>query len=377
MHVRIPCGTNRSQFDSVALKSIPFCVKNLAHLCSVREFARLLLAQPAIVKARDIWIDVELRRELLHAETQRIDGLAFNHGRVHAVLAVQELDDVADAVTHSAVVLDNHVLHSLDKTTLDVTSFRRLNCSIDQTFSATHGVEKELLRSQTTQIRVLDETTRLGTEIILAKVRQCSAFETVRNTFSFYVLLSYTRNHLRNVQERTLRTGRHHHLDIVGIHKRVLRRVTSVITRLVQDLVHLLFERLLHRHTRLQLEFIVLCEFDDFLHVSFSLGDGVVNGEHCLVVRNGIRNADGETVVEHPVVDERLRLRDEPACGDGTPLFPGHVDQTATAATHSLLAQRPGEQFALFNSDTGVVHAESHVVGVLGPRTRAKQVHLR
>lgn len=69
-----------------------------------------------------------------------------------------------------------------------------------------------------------------------------------------------------------------------------------------------------------------MCEFDDFFYVSFSFGDGVVNGEYCFVVRNGIRNVDGEIVVEYLVVDECLCLRDEFVCGDGILFFLGYVD---------------------------------------------------
>ena len=59
-----------------------------------------------------------------------------------------------------------------------------------------HGVEEELGRCQTGEIRVLYETTGLGTVIVLDEVRQCSVAEAEGNTFTLDVLLPYTGNNL-------------------------------------------------------------------------------------------------------------------------------------------------------------------------------------
>ena len=219
MHVRVTRRTNLAKLDAILLELLPLGVENVANLGAMCELARLFIAHPALVETRNVGVNAEGVGKLVRAVTQRIEALTFDHRRVHTVLTVQELNDVADAVTHGAVVLDDDVFHRLDETSLNVTSLGRFNGGIDQTFAATHGVEEELLRGQTAQVRVFDETTRFWTEIILAKVRQSSPFEPVRDTFAFYVLLSDARNHLRNVKERALRTGRHHHLDVVGVHE--------------------------------------------------------------------------------------------------------------------------------------------------------------
>ena len=112
------------------------------------EIACLLVTKPALVEARHIRINLEHRGKLLRTKTQRVEHLALDHRGIHTVFAVQELDDITDTITYSTVILNDDVLHGLDETTLDVTSFRCLNRSVNQTFATTHGVEEELLRSQ-------------------------------------------------------------------------------------------------------------------------------------------------------------------------------------------------------------------------------------
>ena len=81
-----------------------------------------------------------------------IDTLVLNVGTVETILSVDELDDISEGVSHSAIIFDHDFLKSLDQLTLDVTGFGSLDSSIDQTFTTSHGVEEELGRSQATEV---------------------------------------------------------------------------------------------------------------------------------------------------------------------------------------------------------------------------------
>ena len=61
----------------------------------------------------------------------------------HAILTIQELDDDFTAGTHSAIILDHHVLEGLHQTTRDVTGICSLHSRIDQSFATAHCVEVE------------------------------------------------------------------------------------------------------------------------------------------------------------------------------------------------------------------------------------------
>ena len=73
--------------------------------------------------------------------------------------------------SYGTVVLHRRRLHTLNKSSLEVTGLRRLARRIDETLAATHRVEEELLRAETAKIRVLHKTARFGSQIILREVR--------------------------------------------------------------------------------------------------------------------------------------------------------------------------------------------------------------
>ena len=79
------------------------------------------------------------------------------------------------------------------------TSFGCLDGGINQSLSASHGVEVELCRSQAGQVRVLYEPPRLRPVIVLDEVRQRAVSEPKRDAFSLDVLLSHARNDLDTV----------------------------------------------------------------------------------------------------------------------------------------------------------------------------------
>jgi hypothetical protein len=54
---------------------------------------------------------------------------------------------------------------------LNVAGFRSFHCSINQTFTSTHCMEEEFLWCESSQIRVLDETTAFNSEISSSEMR--------------------------------------------------------------------------------------------------------------------------------------------------------------------------------------------------------------
>lgn len=113
-----------------------------------------------------------------------------------AILAITQLDHLVDGVAHCAVILHHHRLHRLDETTLDVTGLGSLDSCVDETLSASHGVEEELCWCQAGQVGVLYKASALRAVIILNEVRQCAVFEAKGDSFTLHVLLPHHSNNL-------------------------------------------------------------------------------------------------------------------------------------------------------------------------------------
>ena len=105
-------------------------------------------------------------------------------------------------------------------------------------------MEKEFLRSQTAQIRVLHKASALRPVVVLYEVRQRAILEQERDALAFHVLLPDAGDDLRNVDVGTFRPCRHHLLDVVGRFQARLSARAGVISCLVQHLIHLRLERL-------------------------------------------------------------------------------------------------------------------------------------
>ena len=365
------------QLLAVGAHLLPLQVQQSSLVHRVGEVVRLRLRHPPATEPGLVRVDEERLPELLAAVPQRVELLRLDVRRVHAVLAVQELNHVPRGVPHRAVVLDDDVLHRLHQTPLDVPRLGRLHRGVDETLAAAHGVEEELLRRQPAKVRVLHEPARLGAQIVLGEVRQRARVEPERDALPLDVLLPDARNHLRDVQERPLRARLHRHLDVVGVVQTRLRRVPRVVARLVQNLVHLLLERLVRRHPRLRVELVALVLVNHLPDVRLRLGDRVVDAVHRRVIRDGVADPDGEPVVQEPVVQEPLHLRHEPARRGGAPLLPDDVDQSAAAAPHRLFAQDARDELAALDAHARVLDAEVAVVVVLGPSARAEKAHVR
>lgn len=94
----------------------------------------------------------------------------------------------------------NFILHFLLRLHR-LTSLSCLDSCINQTLSASHGVEEEFCWCQAGQVGVLHKTSALRTVVILDEVRQCAMFEAKRDSLTLHVLLPHHSNNL-NKEER-------------------------------------------------------------------------------------------------------------------------------------------------------------------------------
>ena len=85
-------------------------------------------------------------------KSERVKILALNPYCIHTVFAVQELNNHTATSTERPVVVGHDSLHSLHKTTLNVSSLSCFTGRIDQTLTTTHGVKEEFLGRQTAKV---------------------------------------------------------------------------------------------------------------------------------------------------------------------------------------------------------------------------------
>ena len=160
----------------VVLKGFHFLIEqhlNLGVMLTIFGNLWLEVMQALIIETK-----VRVRRDhgeallkLRLGEGERVELLPLDPDSIHAVLTVQELNDLAAGGTKGTIVARHNGLHGFHQTTLDVTGLGRLTGSIDKTFTTTHGVEEKFLWTQTAQVRVFNESSTLGTKIVLGKVR--------------------------------------------------------------------------------------------------------------------------------------------------------------------------------------------------------------
>ena len=79
-----------------------------------------------------------------------------------------------------------------------LTCLCRFHSCINQTFSPSHSMEKELGRSKASQVWVFYETSWFWTIIVFDEVRKGSLPKSEGNTFTFNVLLTHTSNNLKS-----------------------------------------------------------------------------------------------------------------------------------------------------------------------------------
>ena len=96
------------------------------------------------------------------------------------------------------ILLDGQVFHSFDQPSLDVACAGSLDSRVDETFSASHGMEEQLLGSEPSEVGVLHEAARLRPQVILGEVGQRAAGEAKWNPLALHILLAHTSNHLQD-----------------------------------------------------------------------------------------------------------------------------------------------------------------------------------
>ena len=92
-------------------------------------------------------------------------------------------------------------------------------------------------------------------------------------------------------------------------------------------------------------------DWELFLYQSFDpleseahLGNDIADAVHGLRICHGVTNANGEAVLQQPVVDEVLSLGQEGAGGLGPLFHPDHMNERPSTGTQCLFAQRSSQQ---------------------------------
>ena len=141
-------------------------------------------AQCALLEATTAQIHTEAAAEFCIAQAMSNQLLALHHSTVNAILTICKFNHIVCRVAHRTIVANCNVLQRLDEAALDITRLSRFDRSINQTFTASHRVEEELMRRQATQVRVLDKPTALWCKVVFRKVRQSAMTEAERNTLT-------------------------------------------------------------------------------------------------------------------------------------------------------------------------------------------------
>mmetsp|Transcript_12899 Transcript_12899/g.36269 ORF Transcript_12899/g.36269 Transcript_12899/m.36269 type:complete len:465 (-) Transcript_12899:2165-3559(-) len=321
----------RTHHAQVVLECIKLGVDSLAGLDVCSQGVQGVGVQPVRPPARRVQVVAVLLVQVLVVELEGGKFLVLDPLPVHAVLAVQELDDVAAAVAHRPVVLDDHVLHGLHQAALDVARGGGLDSCVDETFPSSHGMKEKLLGREATKVGVLHKAAGLRAVIIGGEVRQRPPHEAIGDALALHVLLPHAGNHLGDVDEGALGAGRHHAFDVVVLLEGLLGDFAGVVAGLVENLVDLIFKGFHHCVARLRLQLVALELVDKDLHLLLGPGDGVIDDRHGFVVCYRVANADGEAVLEEPVVGGPLDKPNHFAAGRRAVLDPGDVDQRARA----------------------------------------------
>jgi len=237
----------------LAFKSLSVHMIFLTHLLQHKVANRIVkLAISSFTRAR--LRELTLLAHLSIRALQQINRQIFDALTCHAIFTVNKLDQMVTRCSHSTVILDHDIFESFDQSSRNVTSLGSLDSSVNQTFSTTHSVEVKLRWSKSTQIAALDEAFRLGSKVILGEVRQGSLVESEWDSLTFDILLAYTSHDLRNVDVATLGACTDHISEPVGQAQSIESDVARLVTSIIELLVDLSLETLLHRLSWLRLE---------------------------------------------------------------------------------------------------------------------------
>ena len=94
--------------------------------------------------------------EVLLKEPKSIEILGIHH--IDTVVSVEKLDNRTVVVSNCHIVVNNQRLELFNQATLEIATTRGLHGGINQTLAASHTMEIEVLRSQTTDESVSNIT---------------------------------------------------------------------------------------------------------------------------------------------------------------------------------------------------------------------------
>src|SRR5581483_2938253 len=305
-----------------------------------------------------------------------VDRLAAQGARgVHAVLAVDELDDGARGVAHGAVILDLQVLQRVDQAALHVAGPARAHGGVHEAFAATHGVEEELQGREAALVRVLHEALGLGAQVAHREVGERAAMIAARDALAAHGLLAHAAGHLGEVEHGAAGAGLGH--DDRAVLQAEVRAgdLAGFVTRLSKLLHDLELQRLLQVAAGKLLEDALVVGVDELVDGGAGVLDHLVDlglrfGGDVLVVDAGAEALD------HDAADGELRhVVDEAARAVGPVAADDLVEDLALEGADGLLVAGAVDQQAVLDGREAVVRA--HVGGDLALDARVGLLDLR
>ncbi len=123
--------------------------------------------------------------------------------------------------------------------------------------------------------------------------------ETKWNTASLNILLTDTSHNLRNVDIAAFTASKHHVPETILGNEPLKRKVARLVSGIIQSLVNLSFEALLHSLAGLRLQFTKLRRVDDLLDSAFVLVQDVCDSlRNLLLLDDDVLNTNREAVVD-------------------------------------------------------------------------------
>mmetsp|Transcript_50100 Transcript_50100/g.107371 ORF Transcript_50100/g.107371 Transcript_50100/m.107371 type:complete len:379 (+) Transcript_50100:2765-3901(+) len=299
-------------FAQNLLQSLQFFELLIEYLLQIHVFsnffARVGILNPTLPIFRIMIIVLEILDNINVFHTHQFDLLVLDLRTFHSIFTVQKFHQVPLSITDRSIITTLHAFHRLDQPPLDVASLRGFARGINHPFASTHRVEEHFSRRQTRKIRIFNKASSFSTEIVLDEMGQRSPHKTIRYPLALNILLTHAGHNLGNVNRAAFRSGSHHSNDTVGLVQRVRPNPSGILTCFVQLLVDLCFKRLQHGLTRLGLKFATLCLHDQLPHLLLGLKNCSADFVYRDFVGNNITNADGETIVQQPEIDQFLQI---------------------------------------------------------------------
>jgi hypothetical protein len=126
-----------------------------------------------------------------------------------------------------------------------------------------------------------------------------------------------------------------------------IRRPSRLITSQTELSFHIALERLANGYTGLGLQSVMRCLLDDLGNFLLSLGDGLGNVGHNLLISNSIADPNTEAIVEKPEVNNHLYASEELPSSLGTLFAKYDVHKTSLRCSDCLLLDNTENELAI------------------------------